>query len=187
MQNCVYYIYISFFFTAVRAKLKRVRKLKLTCKKAKVLKGKKANGNASKLRRPVLTLEPPDLCCEEKTKYSQEMFLIMGHFRDSKLVPSFIMPWAAKRSKVRKYNYVVLSLLYVFMGHQKCTKRKREEKISRFCFTLPYLKKEKQKYKQVLIIEILFFFFNYIKHKTDFKIKQEIYLKNMEYLYINFV
>lgn len=84
---------------AVRAKLKRVRKLKLTCKKAKVLKGKKVNGNAAKLRRPVLTLEPPDHCCEEKTKYSQEMFLIMGHFRDSKLVPSFIMPWAAKRSK----------------------------------------------------------------------------------------
>lgn len=99
-----------FFVTAVRAKLKRVRKLKLTCKKAKVLKGKKVNGNAGKLRRPVLTLEPPDHCCEEKTKYSQEMFLIMGHFRDSKLVPSFIMPWAAKHSKVRKQLFTILGV-----------------------------------------------------------------------------
>ncbi|XP_075218985.1 secreted frizzled-related protein 5-like isoform X2 [Lycorma delicatula] len=82
---------------ALRAKFKRVKKLHLTCKKAKVLKG----GGGGKLRHPVMSLDPIDLCCEEKTKSNRGMFLIMGVFRDSKLVPTFIMPWAAKNSKVK--------------------------------------------------------------------------------------
>ncbi|XP_068082353.1 secreted frizzled-related protein 5 [Anabrus simplex] len=81
---------------AVKTKIRRVRKTKLTCKKAKVLKG--PTELSRQLRRPVLVLQPSDSCCEEKTQKKGEVYLIMGHNRDAKLVPSFIMPWG-KRSK----------------------------------------------------------------------------------------
>ncbi|KAK7862804.1 hypothetical protein R5R35_004157 [Gryllus longicercus] len=81
---------------AVKTKIRQARKTKLTCKKAKVLKG--GSEITQQLRRPVLLLEPSDACCEEMTRNSREVYLIMGRNQDSKLVPSFIMPWG-KRSK----------------------------------------------------------------------------------------
>jgi len=70
----------------------------LKCKKAKVLKG--SNELSKQLPHPVLLLEQSDACCEEKTRNSREVYLIMGHSRgDAKLVPTFIMPWG-KNSKV---------------------------------------------------------------------------------------
>jgi hypothetical protein len=70
----------------------------LKCKKAKILKG---NSLLSKqLPYPVLFLEQSDACCEEKTRNSREIYLIMGRSHgDTKLVPTFIMPWG-KKSKV---------------------------------------------------------------------------------------
>jgi hypothetical protein len=56
------------------------------------------------LRRPTFVLQPSDACCEERTRGSREVFLIMGHFREGKLVPSFVMPWG-KRSKVYHILY----------------------------------------------------------------------------------
>nr|CAD7263529.1 unnamed protein product [Timema shepardi] len=84
----------------VKTKIRRARKTKLTCKKAKVLKG---GGQWNRqLRRPVLLLEPSDMCCEEKTRNSQDVYLIMGNIKDSKLRASFIMPWAKRSQPFKK-------------------------------------------------------------------------------------
>ena len=92
-----------FFCAAIRTKIRRAKKTMLKCKKAKVLKG---HPELSKqLPHPVLSLEASDACCEEKTRSNGEFYLIMGQSRgDSKLVPTFIMPWS-KNSKVRKPNF----------------------------------------------------------------------------------
>ncbi|KAJ9584850.1 hypothetical protein L9F63_020817 [Diploptera punctata] len=86
---------------AIRTKIRRAKKTMLKCKKAKVLKG---HGELSKqLPHPVLTLEPSDACCEEKTRNSGDFYLIMGHSRgDSKLIPTFIMPWGKNSKSFRK-------------------------------------------------------------------------------------
>ncbi|XP_049807021.1 secreted frizzled-related protein 1-like [Schistocerca nitens] len=84
---------------AVRTKIRRLRKTKLICKKAKILKG--PNELSKQLRRPVLLLQAAESCCEEKARNTRDAFLIMGHSRDKKLVPSFIMPWE-KRSRPLK-------------------------------------------------------------------------------------
>lgn len=83
--------------SAVRTKVKRFYKTKLACKKAKVLKA--PIEIKRQLQRPVLIMQPPDSCCEGKTRNPRDMFLIMGIVKDKKLVPSFIMTWG-KRSKV---------------------------------------------------------------------------------------
>lgn len=86
---------------AVKTKIRRARKMMLKCKKAKVLKG--SSELSKQLPHPVLLLESSDACCEEKTRNSREVYLIMGRIRgDAKLVPTFIMPWG-KSSKVCTY------------------------------------------------------------------------------------
>lgn len=90
-----------FLFSVIRTRFKRVHKSKLNCKKVKILKKTKPGVLSRKLRRPVLVLNPPNLCCEEKLhKFSQDNYLVMGHLHDNNLVPSFIMKWLAKSSKV---------------------------------------------------------------------------------------
>ncbi|KAG8255166.1 Secreted frizzled- protein 5 [Homalodisca vitripennis] len=87
----------------IRTRFKRVHKSKLNCKKVKILKKLKPGILSRKLRRPVLILDPPNLCCEEKIKKkNQENYLVMGHIRGNNLVPSFIMQWIAKSSKIFK-------------------------------------------------------------------------------------
>nr|CAD7606770.1 unnamed protein product [Timema genevievae] len=94
------YAYALITLIIVKTKIRRARKTKLTCKKAKVLKG---GGQWNRqLRRPVLLLEPSDMCCEEKTRNSQDVYLIMGNIRDSKLRASFIMPWAKRSQPFKK-------------------------------------------------------------------------------------
>ncbi|XP_071439138.1 secreted frizzled-related protein 5-like [Hetaerina americana] len=87
---------------AVRAKIRRARKAKLTCKKAKVLKSTHEREYNRQLRRPVLMLNPVDTCCEEITRNSKHVFLIMGYTRDAKLIPSFIMPWGKNSKPFKK-------------------------------------------------------------------------------------
>lgn len=92
---------------AVRARLKRIKRLHLTCKKAKILKSGKQGISRSKLKRPMLVLESDDACCEDKAKSSKrQMFLVMGVHsnkdRDMTLTPTFIMPWLAKQSNAFK-------------------------------------------------------------------------------------
>ncbi|PSN55877.1 hypothetical protein C0J52_02766 [Blattella germanica] len=85
----------------VKTKIRRAKKTMLKCKKAKVLKGH--NDLSKQLPHPVLLLEPSDACCEEKTRNSGEVYLIMGHSRaDSKLIPTFIMPWGKNSKSFRK-------------------------------------------------------------------------------------
>ncbi|XP_054280113.1 secreted frizzled-related protein 5-like [Macrosteles quadrilineatus] len=87
----------------IRTRFKRVHRSKLSCKKVKILKKVKPGILSKKLRRPMLTLDPSSSCCEDKVKrYNKENFLVMGHIRGSDLVPSFIMRWIAKSSKVFK-------------------------------------------------------------------------------------
>ncbi|XP_069693486.1 secreted frizzled-related protein 5-like [Periplaneta americana] len=86
---------------AVKTKIRRAKKTVLKCKKAKVLKG--GSEISKQLVHPVLHLEPSDSCCEEKTRNSREVYLIMGHCRgDAKLVPTFIMPWGKNSKPFRK-------------------------------------------------------------------------------------
>ncbi|XP_022201533.1 secreted frizzled-related protein 5 isoform X3 [Nilaparvata lugens] len=92
---------------AVRARLKRIKRLHLTCKKSKVLKGGKQSVSRAKLKRSVLVLGSDDACCEDKAKSSRrQMFLVMGVYsnkdRDITLTPTFIMPWLAKQSNAFK-------------------------------------------------------------------------------------
>ncbi|XP_065349614.1 secreted frizzled-related protein 1-like isoform X2 [Cloeon dipterum] len=88
---------------AVRTKFQKVRKNKLISNKAKLLKVKSSVDKAQQrqLRRPTFTLQPSDTCCSDIMRGSQEFFLVMGQFRDSKIVPSFAMPWS-KDSKAFK-------------------------------------------------------------------------------------
>ncbi|XP_059491143.1 secreted frizzled-related protein 5-like [Neocloeon triangulifer] len=86
---------------AVRTKFRKVRKNKLMSNKAKVLKGPTEKPLLRQLRKPTFTLHPSDTCCEDIMRGSREFFLVMGHFREGKMVPSFAMPWA-KDSKAFK-------------------------------------------------------------------------------------
>nr|XP_018901740.1 PREDICTED: secreted frizzled-related protein 5-like [Bemisia tabaci]XP_018901741.1 PREDICTED: secreted frizzled-related protein 5-like [Bemisia tabaci] len=82
---------------AVRVKIQKVRKARLIGRKAKILKG--GEKFLKQLKRPVMTLEPMQSCCQKMTSSSTDNFLVMGSVREAKVTPNFIMPWATKRSK----------------------------------------------------------------------------------------
>jgi hypothetical protein len=93
----------------VRAKFRKVRKNKLISNKGKVLKGPTEKPLLRQLRKPTFTLQQSDTCCEDIMRGNRDFFLVMGHFRDGKLVPSYAMPWG-KNSKVRDLHFSIKKL-----------------------------------------------------------------------------
>ena len=95
---------ILFYFSVVKMKFKRIRRLSL--------KGNKVNTvfktwrgtpiELRKLRRPHLSLDDASECCSGwlRGQPKKQRYLVMGLKKGDDLVPTFIIPWV--KSKVTK-------------------------------------------------------------------------------------
>lgn len=115
----------------VRTKLRRMRRHKVSGKKAKVLKmSTELRDEWRRNKRPNLVLELGDSCCSDhfnamaasslSMANANDRFLVMGQKRNGQLLPTLILPWSKKskaiRSAVKVFKKINCSNLKAVFG-----------------------------------------------------------------------
>lgn len=135
----------------VRTKLRRMRRHKVSGKKAKVLKmSTELRDEWRRNKRPNLVLELGDSCCSDhfnamaasslSMANANDRFLVMGQKRNGQLLPTLILPWS-KKSKVnfllhRQFFFARPRLepyaCFSSPGHSQCCQSLQEDQLFQF-------------------------------------------------------
>lgn len=86
-------------FTAVRGKFRKYQNNLFIFKKIKLFKA--TDDTKKEFNGELFHFNLTEECCREKLKIDRTNYFIMGNYQNKRLIPTFIMPWVVKRSKVR--------------------------------------------------------------------------------------